>query len=416
MPRLSQNIGPGFLLAGAAIGVSHLVQSTRAGAEYGWVLIFALLIACISKYPFLMMGPRYTAATGKNLIEGYKSLGKFQYYTYIFISLGSMFIILAAVTLVTGGLAAYLFPLEISLTSWCAILLSICFGILFFGRYNTLDKCMKIIISLLTLLTFLAVVIAAISVEENHTIVETPSLTSTTSIAFVVAFMGWMPIPLDASIWHSIWTKEKSIQTGKPTTAEDVLWDFNIGYLAASAIAVLFFMLGVLVMFGSGMEFSNSSIIFSGQLIDLYAETLGEWTKNFIGFAAFITMFSTSLSVADAYPRVISEFFKLEKGFTKQQKFNSYLVSLLLLCGIALVIIHYGKNQFTLLLDFAAGLSFLAAPFLAWFNYQAFQQQKIPEEFRLKKGFNPTWLHSIQFQLNFSLFHSILLLYPSKMV
>jgi predicted phage tail protein len=64
------------------------------------------------------MGPRYTAATGKNLIEGYKSLGKFQYYTYIFISIASMFIVLAAVTLVTGGLVAYLLPLGISITAW----------------------------------------------------------------------------------------------------------------------------------------------------------------------------------------------------------------------------------------------------------------------------------------------------------
>lgn len=387
MARISQNIGPGFLLAGAAIGVSHLVQSTRAGAEYGWILIFALLIACVSKYPFLMMGPRYTAATGKNLIEGYKSLGKFQYYSYISITLGTMFIILAAVTLVTGGLASYFFPFGISLSTWCIILLSICFTLLFLGRYNTLDKSMKLIITLLTLVTFFAVVIAAIKVEKSSYLIETPSLTSASSLAFIVAFMGWMPIPIDASIWHSIWTKEKSVLTGKKTTAEDAIWDFNIGYVAASVIGVLFFMLGVLVMFGSGLEFSSSSVVFSAQLIDLYAQTLGSWTKKFIAFAAFITMFSTTLSVADAYPRVISEIFTLEKGFTKQQKFRSYLISLSVISLVALIIIYFGSNQFTILVDFAAGLSFLAAPFLAWFNYQLFQQKNIPEEFKLKKPF-----------------------------
>lgn len=387
MSGLSKNIGPGFLLAGAAIGVSHLVQSTRAGAEYGWVLIIALIIACVSKYPFLMMGPRYTAATGKDLIEGYKNLGRLQYNTYIFISIGSMFIILAAVTLVTGGLAAYFVPIGISLSSWCAIILSICLALLFFGRYNTLDKSMKIIICLLTLLTFFAVIVAAISVEKYDSFIEIPSLTSASSIAFIVAFMGWMPIPIDASIWHSIWTKEKSKITGKQTTAQDVLWDFNIGYTAASVIAVLFFMLGVLVMFGSGVEFSNSSIAFSGQLVDLYAKTLGQWTKIFIGFAAFITMFSTTLTVADAYPRVISEFLTLEKGFSKRQKSKSYIISLVSICIVAFIIIRFGSNQFTLLVDFAAGLSFLAAPFLAWFNYQVFQQTDIPEEFKLKKLF-----------------------------
>lgn len=387
MSKLSKNIGPGFLLAGAAIGVSHLVQSTRAGAEYGWVLIFALLIACISKYPFLLMGPRYTAATGKNLIEGYKNLGKFQYYTYIFISVASMFIVLAAVTLVTGGLAAYLMPFGISLTAWCAIILVFCLIILFWGRYKTLDKSMKAIISILTLLTFMAVIIAAVSIQKNPSFIDTPSLTSASSIAFIVAFMGWMPIPIDASIWHSIWTKEKSKFTGKQTTAQDALWDFNIGYVAASVIAVLFFMLGVLVMFGSGLEFSKSSVGFSSQLIDLYAQTLGEWTKIVIAFAAFITMFSTTLTVADAYPRVISEFLTLEKNFSKHEKSTSYSVALVIISIIALLIIHYGSSQFTILVDFASGLSFLAAPFLAWFNYQVFQQNNIQEEFKLKKPF-----------------------------
>ena len=34
-----KKLGPGLLFAGAAIGVSHLVQSTRAGADFGWGLL-----------------------------------------------------------------------------------------------------------------------------------------------------------------------------------------------------------------------------------------------------------------------------------------------------------------------------------------------------------------------------------------
>jgi Mn2+/Fe2+ NRAMP family transporter len=146
-------------------------------------------------------------------------------------------------------------------------------------------------------------------------------------------------------------------------------------------------MLGVLVMFGSGIEFSTSSVGFSGQLINLYAQTLGDWTKYFIGFAAFITMFSTTLTVADAYPRVISEFLAIEKSFNTHEKSRSYTISVVLICIISLAIIYYGSSQFTLLVDFAAGISFLASPFLAWFNYQLFQQKEIGAKFRLRKSF-----------------------------
>jgi len=57
---LKYALGPGLILAAAAIGVSHLVQSTRAGALYGFTLIGAIVIANLTKYPFLVFGPGYT--------------------------------------------------------------------------------------------------------------------------------------------------------------------------------------------------------------------------------------------------------------------------------------------------------------------------------------------------------------------
>lgn len=50
-------LGPGLLFAGAAIGVSHLVQSTKAGAEFGFGLLWALLIVNLFKYPFFSIWP-----------------------------------------------------------------------------------------------------------------------------------------------------------------------------------------------------------------------------------------------------------------------------------------------------------------------------------------------------------------------
>lgn len=41
--------GPGLVMAAAAIGVSHLVQSTRAGAEYGFSLIGIVLLVNLFK-------------------------------------------------------------------------------------------------------------------------------------------------------------------------------------------------------------------------------------------------------------------------------------------------------------------------------------------------------------------------------
>lgn len=387
---LLKSIGPGFLLAGAAIGVSHLVQATRAGADYGFILVWVLIVACVSKYPFLEFGPRFAAGTGRHLISGYKSLGKFPYWTYLILTFGSMFIILAAVTIVTAGLAEMLFNFGLSSFLWSFIVLGACIAVLLIGKYPGLDKSMKIIVSILAVATLTAVVMAlGAGTVEKAVNTEAPSLWTTASIGFIIAFMGWMPIPLDAAVWHSIWTKEKSIQTKQKLSVKGAFVDFNIGYFSASFIGLLFFLLGVLVMFGSGISFSGNSVEFSSQLISLYGKTLGDWSKPLISVAAFVTMFSTVLTVTDAYPRVISELKDPEKeqGGDKKEKWKLYKISIFIIPVLSLAILFFLSGSFTILVDFATGLSFLSAPFLAWFNYKLVTGEQMPEKHRPGKAY-----------------------------
>ena len=135
-----KNLGPGLLFAGAAIGVSHLVQSTRAGADFGFGLLWALLLVNLFKYPFFQYGPRYAAATGESLIDGYKKLGNWVLISYFILTFLTMFTIQAAVTIVTAGLAENLFGLTSNLSIWSILITLICFGILLIGKYKALDK------------------------------------------------------------------------------------------------------------------------------------------------------------------------------------------------------------------------------------------------------------------------------------
>ncbi|GGW86838.1 NRAMP family divalent metal transporter [Salegentibacter mishustinae] len=385
-----KSIGPGFLLAGAAIGVSHLVQATRAGADYGFILIWVLIIACISKYPFLEFGPRLAAGTGNHLITGYKKLGKFPYWIYILITIGNMFIIQAAVTIVTAGLAERLFNFGWSPFLWSGIILIACIALLLIGKYPGLDKSMKVIVTLLTFATLAAVIMAFGAGTVNDALTtESPSLWTTASLGFIIAFMGWMPIPLDASVWHSIWTKEKAVQNKQKISVKGAFADFNVGYLSAAFIGLLFFLLGVLVMFGSGTSFSSNSVEFSSQLVELYGKTLGEWSKPLISVAAFVTMLSTVLTVTDAYPRVISELKnpEKEKPEDKKEKWKIYRISIFIIPVLSLSILYFLSGSFTILVDFAAGLSFLSAPFLAWFNYKLVTGKQMPEKHRPGKNY-----------------------------
>ena len=83
------------------------------------------------------------------------------------------------------------------------------------------------------------------------------------------------PVPLDISIWHSIWTLEKNKTQHKKSSISESLFDFNVGYVTTIFLALCFVGLGSLVMFGTGLEFSNQGGVFAGQLIQLYTSNLG---------------------------------------------------------------------------------------------------------------------------------------------
>lgn len=364
---LLRHIGPGFLLAGAAIGVSHLVQATRAGADYGVVLIFAILIACLTKYPFMEFGSRYASATGKNLIDGYRTLGPGYLKVFALITISTMFIIQAAVTIVSAGLAEYLFEFGWSNFTWSLLLLIFCILILLIGKYKKLDFLMKIVINFLTVCTLFSVVVAAFQIDfSSISFNKSPELWTLSGVGFVIALMGWMPIPIDASVWHSIWIQEKAYQTHHQTNLKEAGFDFNLGYISATLLGILFFMMGLFLMNNSNISFASGSVAFSGQLIEMYTQTLGEWSRVLIAFIAFVTMFSTTLTVTDAFPRVMSKLIQSGKQSRKEQK--TYQLFIIVIPVVALGILYTLKSTFTVLVDFAAGLSFLASPVLAWFN------------------------------------------------
>jgi len=374
-----QSLGPGLLFAGAAIGVSHLVQSTKAGAEFGFGLIWALLFVHLFKYPFFQFGPRYAAATGETLLDGYKKLGKGVLIAYYILNFATMFTIQAAVTIVTAGLASQLFgafSVENNLVLWATLLMFISLIILLIGKYRLLDNLMKYIIMILTVSTIIAVTVALFSSKESFDVTQIiPS--GATEITFLIAFLGWMPAPLDISIWHSIWSVEKDKTTILSTKRKDAVSDFNIGYMSTLFLGICFVLLGALVMYKSGVTFSDKGVVFASQLIELYTKNLGEFSYIFIAIAAFTTMFSTTITTLDASPRAMNRTTKLL--FKKQFKYGYWFWILFLFLGTFLILRYFMENM-GLLVKVATILSFLTAPFYAILNYKLITGKHTPKE------------------------------------
>ncbi|MGB0811385.1 MAG: Nramp family divalent metal transporter [Flavobacteriaceae bacterium] len=376
MKNTLQKLGPGLLFAGAAIGVSHLVQSTRAGADFGLGLLWALLLVNFFKYPFFQFGPRYALATGESLLAGYAKLGKGVIVTYFVLTIATMFTIQTAVTIVTAGLAVELFGISSNIVYWGVVITLICATLLSFGRYGLLDRGMKVIIIVLSISTFVA---AFLAFGQSKDIEWTQVLpTSTTGFAFLIAFMGWMPGPLDISVWHSLWSLEKKKRM-QNLTVKQSLFDFNVGYLTTIVLGVCFVLLGTLVMYGTGIGFSSSGGAFAQQLIALYTSSLGNGAYWIIGIAAFTTMLSTTLTTLDASPRAMA---KTAQILQLPIVMSSYLFWILVLVIGTCAVFFFLLSNMGTLVQLATILSFITAPFYGLINFLLVSGRHMPENYR----------------------------------
>jgi Mn2+/Fe2+ NRAMP family transporter len=224
------------------------------------------------------------------------------------------------------------------------------------------------------------------------------------SIAFIVAFMGWMPAPMDVSIWQSIWTLEKK-KKEKNINDNDIILDFNIGYLTTIILGICFIALGAFVMYGSGESFSNQGGEFAKQLINLYTDSIGSGVFIIIAIAAFTTMFSTTITCLDASPRAMKITSRL-LGFKKVDNYNFWIIILAL--GTLLIFIFF-ISEMGFLVKIATILSFITAPFYAFINFKLINSHHTPKSYRPSLMINILSVLGILFLTFFSVWYLTIL-------
>ena len=375
LSSFSKTAGPGILFASTAIGVSHLVQSTRAGADYGLLLLGFVLLVILLKYPFFEYGSRYANVTQSSIIDGYKKIGKPALWLYFLLTLSSMFFVTGAVGFVTAGFFENLFGVEF-LGEWTILILfSICVSILAIGKYNALDSLIKIVAIVLLVSTLSAFLLTVWNGPiEPVSDFKPKEIWNASGIFFLLALMGWMPTAVDLSSWNSLWTLERMKQTNYRPKLKETLFEFRFAYLLTGILAVMFLTLGAFLFFGSGEDLPNNNAHFAQKIVTLYTQTIGDWSYLIISASAFTVMFGTILAVFDGYSRSLQR--TVELIFSKKEqvirtKIRAFYVLFLLLIstGSLVIVFQFGDNLKELV-DFATVLSFVIAPIIAIFNYR----------------------------------------------
>ena len=404
---LKKTLGPGILFASTAIGVSHLVQSTRAGANYGFSLLIFILIANIFKYPFFEFASRFSNATEKSIIEGYKILGKKIVWIYLIITLVSMFFISSAVGAVTAGFLQNLFHTSQFGIINHIIIFCICGSILSFGKYSSLDSLIKIIGFTLLVSTLISFILVLSKGPINEDILPTIHYTKV-DILFIIALMGWMPTAVDLSSWNSLWTLERIKDSNYKPKLKETLFEFNLGYFASAILSICFLTLGAYLMYGSDSSFSNNSAIFANQVIKLYTASIGSWSYLIISISSFSIMFGTCIAVFDGYARSANECIRLVKSNSSNKTFYNVIIWILIVGSI--FIIYFFGSKLKQLVDLATTISFLIAPFVAVANYLLVTKH-IDKNMQPKKWLRILAMIGILYLVGFSLLFIYLKIY-----
>ena len=386
---LSQRLGPGLLFAASAVGVSHLVQATRAGADFGFTMAALIVVACLIKYPAFRYGAEYAASAKESVIAAYERQGRWLLVAFLIAIAVEGLAVIPAVSLVTAGIVMNLLGIAANDVVVTMLIIAVCSLALAFGRYRLLERTSTAFVVLFAVLTIVAAVASFGSFEPGRG-VAAPFAPTRDNLFFAVAVAGWMPVGMGGAVFISLWVRAKAKTLGRAVTIREARFDFDLAYVGTLVLALCFLFMGTALMFGRGMTLSGNSALFAADLVRLFTESVGAWIAPVIGIAALAVMFSTVLTVVDGFPRVYADVAaRLLRPVARVSEERLYLLFMLVQGLVALALLSYLLSSFGVFIDFATTAGFVSAPVIAFLNHRIISSEAVAPADR-----PPAWLRA----------------------
>lgn len=377
-------LGPALLFSGAAIGTSHLVQSTRAGAVYGLALVVVILLANLLKYPAFRFGVDYGHATRRSILVGYRHIGRWAVVVFGLAIIPITPVIHAAVTAATAGVFIAVTGIDVPVTVVGSVLLLAVGALLLFGGYDWLDKVNRVLLAFLVVSTLVTTLLVLPRVDWT-TLYSFTWTRDPAALLFVIALAGFMPNPLEVSVSQSLWTAraEQELGEGHGSRLTDARRAFASGYAMTALLAVCFCIMGAGVMHADGIAPETSAPAFAAQVIGLYRSVLGEGAAVLASVAALSVMLTTALIAVDIGGRISVSTFQQAIYRTAPGDFERfYRIAVPVLVTLDILVLFTLLSDFTALMDLATSLAFVAAPVIAVLNHVAVTGPTMPAEAR----------------------------------
>ncbi|PQJ75076.1 Nramp family divalent metal transporter [Polaribacter gangjinensis] len=319
MKNWFKNIGPGPLIAAAFIGPGTVTLCTLAGVNFGFNLLWAMLLSIVATIFLQEMAARLGIISQKGLSEIIKQEIKNPIFKKIIIGLILVAIVIGNASYEAGNISGGILGLETIFGQWIvkksffsfnlmSILVGvIAFAMLYVGSYKFLEKALISFVILMSLSFFITAIITKPNLLEIMKGLLVPKLPEH-SLLTVIGLIGTTVVPynlfLHASLVKEKWSTKQDLKFAKRDTIIAVLLGGFISIaiiISAAAISV--------------KEISNAADLALG-LAPLY----GDFAKYFLSIGLFAAGITSAITAPLAAAYVAKECF----GWKSNLKSNSF--------------------------------------------------------------------------------------------
>ncbi|MGI9549717.1 MAG: Nramp family divalent metal transporter [Aurantibacter sp.] len=157
-------VGPGLFLIGYNIGTGSVTTMAKTGAEHGMGLFWALILSCIFTYILMVTYGKVTLVSGKTALFNFRKEFKWGWalslYIIIALIIGELLALIGVMGIVADLVQEGIrlaFDGQVISTFWIILFFSIIlYALLWFGRYQTFEKILTVLVVVMGL-SFLVV-------------------------------------------------------------------------------------------------------------------------------------------------------------------------------------------------------------------------------------------------------------------
>jgi Mn2+/Fe2+ NRAMP family transporter len=300
--KLFKNIGPGTLIAAAFIGPGTVTLCTIAGVNFGFNLLWAMLLSVFATIILQEMAARLGVVSQKGLSEVIREEIKIPFLKRFVTLLILAAIVVGNASYEAGNISGGVLGLEtvlgksyfnvgnISINLISVLIGVIAFALLYVGNYKLLEKALISLVLIMSVSFIMTAVITKPDIVAMFKGVFVPNFPEK-SLLTIIGLIGTTVVPynlfLHASLVKERWKKKEDLSLAKKDTIISIL----LGGLVSIAIIV------------SAAGIQTTSISNAADLAKGLAPLYGDFAKYFLSLGLFAAGITSAITapLAAAY-------------------------------------------------------------------------------------------------------------------